>query len=259
MQAASTGGTLVVTTSVEEGKPMLKENLLQFMKIPLTVLPLAEKAASTPEEPRPGDTKEGLKNLMTMSLTAVPDSSKVLKKEKEEEVFLPRISSDTKKEYPILTTLPLDSTKRDDQTPQKENKPPLSPLLKSKVKRKKATKNNEKDKAEIFPPPPPPSIVVDVSEDNESPQPPPKKVTIFELLLQKKKLIKNMAPSFVFPSEEDISDQFSIIDLYSRRIFPSLFFFSTSIYWILFNYYITDDFPDDGIRPSDGLIVTPRL
>uniref|UniRef100_A0A6A7G5N9 Gamma-aminobutyric acid receptor subunit alpha-6 n=1 Tax=Hirondellea gigas TaxID=1518452 RepID=A0A6A7G5N9_9CRUS len=94
-------------------------------------------------------------------------------------------------------------------------------------------------------------------EGDEDPPPPPAKrhtVTIWQLLIRKRYLMRKMTPDFELPNEEDLLDRFNIIDIYARRIFPTFFFAIFSIYWILFNYYISDEFPHEPRIPSDGLV-----
>lgn len=95
-------------------------------------------------------------------------------------------------------------------------------------------------------------------EDAEEPPPPPSPkteyITVWQLLVRKKYLMKHMRSDFELPIEEELIDRFAIIDFYARRIFPSLFFILFTIYWVLFNYYITDEFPSEGKEPSDGLV-----
>ena len=104
----------------------------------------------------------------------------------------------------------------------------------------------------------PEGAVIKVDGDDEPPPPPPKKpedITIWQLLLRKEYLMKSMTADFELPNEEDLLDRFSIIDLYSRRVFPSFFFLLFTIYWVLFNYYIADEFEKEETRVvSDGLV-----
>lgn len=104
-----------------------------------------------------------------------------------------------------------------------------------------------------------PSGTVIRMEDAAAPPPPPppikQTITVWQLLARKKYLMKRMTATSELPLEEDLLDRFSIIDLYSRRIFPTLFFILFSIYWILFNYYITDEFPSEKTEEiTDGLV-----
>lgn len=104
----------------------------------------------------------------------------------------------------------------------------------------------------------PEGTVVKMETGGDQPPPPPPAqkhtVTVWQLLIKKKYLMKHMTPTFELPGEEDLLDRFSVIDLYSRRIFPSFFFILFTIYWVLFNYYITDEFPHEPRIPSDGLV-----
>lgn len=103
----------------------------------------------------------------------------------------------------------------------------------------------------------PEGVIVKVEGAGDQPPPPPAQkhtVTVWQLLIKKKYLMKHMTPTSELPGEEDLLDRFSIIDLYSRRIFPSFFFILFTIYWVLFNYYITDEFPHEPRIPSDGLV-----
>ena len=99
--------------------------------------------------------------------------------------------------------------------------------------------------------------IIKVEGEEPPPPPPPAKkhiITIWQLLARKKYLMKHMTADFELPNEEDLLDRFSVIDLYARRIFPSFFFILFTIYWVLFNYYITDEFPHKPRIPSDGLV-----
>ncbi|XP_047737312.1 uncharacterized protein LOC108673826 isoform X2 [Hyalella azteca] len=101
----------------------------------------------------------------------------------------------------------------------------------------------------------PVGTVIKIESDPPPPPPPVKQtITVWQLLVRKKMLMKNMTPACELPCEEDLLDRFSVIDLYSRRIFPTLFFILFSIYWILFNYYITDEFPGEKMEAPDGLV-----
>lgn len=261
---------MIVTTKIEEGKPVVKETLRQMLKMPLSAVPLADEEAiiDVPEEPPLGDTKEGYKSLMKVPLTVLPHSSDVLeelefKEEEEEEpptfgdsrrkVTLTRVTSS------IIDIMKAGITRQHHHPPESgttEDRYGASSSFRSKeFSDKGETKHRSGSKVEKEKVP---SIIVNVSEEEEEPEPPPppKHVTIWQLLMQKQKLMVNMTPAFIIPAEEEILDKFSIVDLYSRRIFPSLFFFFTSLYWILFNYYITDEFPNEKKAPTDGLIVT---
>ena len=102
------------------------------------------------------------------------------------------------------------------------------------------------------------SAVVRVDSDDEPPPPPPpppkRDVTVWQLLIKKRYLMKHMTSNFELPSEEDLLDRFQLIDIYSRRIFPTLFFVLFTIYWVLFNYYIEDKFETPEKEIVDGLI-----
>lgn len=85
-------------------------------------------------------------------------------------------------------------------------------------------------------------------EDTTALQPPKPPYTIWQMLMRRKKLISEMSLANNVPSEEDVLERFSIIDLYARRLFPSSFFILFTIYWVLFNYYITDEFPHEEVE-----------
>ncbi|XP_076042745.1 uncharacterized protein LOC143026366 isoform X2 [Oratosquilla oratoria] len=95
-------------------------------------------------------------------------------------------------------------------------------------------------------------IKVDLDTDEESPPPPP--YTVWQILTSKSRLMAEMSPRNTIPSEDDLLERFSIIDLYARRIFPATFFFLFTTYWILFNYYITDEFPTDHKENKHGFV-----
>ena len=89
-------------------------------------------------------------------------------------------------------------------------------------------------------------------EDTTALQPPVPPYSIWQILLRRKKLVSEMSLNNNIPTEEDILERFSIIDLYARRLFPSSFFILFTIYWVLFNYYITDEFPHEE-APTESL------
>ncbi|KAK3860186.1 hypothetical protein Pcinc_033749 [Petrolisthes cinctipes] len=88
-------------------------------------------------------------------------------------------------------------------------------------------------------------IKVDIQSEDEETPPMPPPFTVWQILTRKRKLMSEMTVSNTIPTEEDLLDRFSVIDLYARRLFPSSFFILFTIYWILFNYYITDEFPHE--------------
>jgi len=108
------------------------------------------------------------------------------------------------------------------------------------------------------PEPPPEKVIATSGGDGEDPDKPKVKkqiITIWQLLVRKKYLMRNIHPDMELPLEEDLLDRFSIIDYYSRRIFPTFFTIIFTIYWILFNYYISDRFPSEVYTsPPNGLI-----
>lgn len=219
---------MVVTTTVEERTPPMRDSYRQLLKVPLSVVPQAEEEAiiEVPEAPSPGETAKGLKNLLQVPLTVLPEGPDAMK------------SSETIRQESASA---LNEKLPDETTRIRQIAGNIRKWFKHSVDQEESVD----------------SVVVDVSDDEAaSASAPSRPVTIWQLLMQKQKLMLNMAPSFAIPTEEDILERFFVVDLYSRRIFPSLFFIFMSIYWILFNYYIGDEFPEEKQSPSDGLIVT---
>ena len=92
-------------------------------------------------------------------------------------------------------------------------------------------------------------------DDDEDKGPPKLEITPWRLIAMKKFLKANLKEDTELPSEEDLLDKFNMIDIYSRIIFPSFFWVLFTIYWVLFNYYIEDEFPGTKKPPSDGLVI----
>ncbi|XP_045584119.1 gamma-aminobutyric acid receptor subunit alpha-6 isoform X1 [Procambarus clarkii] len=260
--AAEKDATMLVTTTVrDEGGVDIGASLRDTLKVPLSVVPLSVQPIE--EEVQVVDTQSPLKEALKLPLAVVPVSLQAIKKE-EQEGLRARIITKS----PELRESDVDSggngsgidtsvvsgemdpilAKRDTHLSGSDSGSATSRGSIFKFKKESSEQKTQDSESDLT------VIKVDIQSEDESPSPPPP-FTVWQILTKKRKLMSEMSPGNTVPSEEDLLDRFSIIDLYARRFFPSTFFILFTIYWVLFNYYITDEFPEEDRLPSDGLVV----
>ncbi|XP_050700490.1 gamma-aminobutyric acid receptor subunit alpha-6-like isoform X3 [Eriocheir sinensis] len=278
IMAAEKDATMMVTTTVrEDGGVGIGASLKETLRVPLSVVPLSVRPIEEGEASEAGtpDRQATLKEALRLPLALVPETLGAMKKmemegaakkeEKEEVVRLRSAAvSPVRQEGeedsgsggvdtsvvsgeidPMLGSgrvsregvLPLSRSDSGSIT----SKGSLFKFKKDSKLKKDKSQDSESDLTVIK------VEIQSEDEDTTALQPPPPPYTIWQMLMRKKKLISEMSLANNIPSEEDVLDRFSIIDLYARRLFPSSFFILFTIYWVLFNYYITDEFPhEDG-------------
>nr|XP_045584120.1 gamma-aminobutyric acid receptor subunit alpha-6-like isoform X3 [Procambarus clarkii] len=262
IMAAEKDATMLVTTTVrDEGGVDIGASLRDTLKVPLSVVPLSVQPIE--EEVQVVDTQSPLKEALKLPLAVVPVSLQAIKKE-EQEGLRARIITKS----PELRESDVDSggngsgidtsvvsgemdpilAKRDTHLSGSDSGSATSRGSIFKFKKESSEQKTQDSESDLT------VIKVDIQSEDESPSPPPP-FTVWQILTKKRKLMSEMSPGNTVPSEEDLLDRFSIIDLYARRFFPSTFFILFTIYWVLFNYYITDEFPEEDRLPSDGLVV----
>ena len=211
------------------GRPAYKDSLYQLLKVALSFVPPAhDMALINPDEPDPGDMRGAYKDFLKFAMVVLPSTETLLDDPRPQ----PRTNGGEKR--------------------PPERRPPLlaqpsllSPPASSAGPSEPRYKDGKRSRA--------PSIAILVEEDSEPPEP-PKPVKIWQMILQRGKLISSMTPTVVLPPDEDVLYEFSRVDYYARRIFPTTFTIGITLYWYLYTYYITDEGPPRK-EPSDGLII----
>ncbi|XP_042217620.1 gamma-aminobutyric acid receptor subunit alpha-6-like isoform X2 [Homarus americanus] len=266
IMAAEKDATMLVTTTVrEDGGVDIGASLRDAMKVPLSVVPLSVQPIE--EEV---DTQSPLREALKLPLAIVPQSIHAVTPEREEREGLKarRVATPPEKREGEEDSGG-DGSGIDTSVVSGEIDPMLmkreghlsgsdsgsltsrGSIFKfkkdSKIKRDRS-QDSESDLT---------VIKVDIQSEDEQLSPPPPPFTVWQILTKKKKLMSEMTIRNTVPTEEDLLDRFSIIDLYARRFFPTTFFILFITYWVLFNYYITDEFPEeaDARVPSDGLVL----
>lgn len=280
--AAEKDATMLVTTTVKEDGVDIGSSLRETLKVPLTVVPLGVSAideeqedeggarqAGSPTSSRAGDgspldTKSPLKEALKLPLSVVPGSLEAVKEggEGEGDGLRARNVAAAKREgedpdsgaegdrsvVSAEAGRPGEGWVSASDSGSVSSKSSLFRLRKdASAAAKKERLDSESDLTVI-------KVDIQADEEEEAP-PPPRPYTVWQILTWKRKLMAEMSPANVIPSEEDVLDRFSVIDLYARRIFPTAFFILFTVYWVMFNYYITDEFPHETKEPSDGLVV----
>lgn len=263
---------MVVTTTVrEDGGVDIGTSLRDTLKVPLSVVPLSVPPIDE-EEPEV-DTRASLREALKLPLAVVPESLVAVEKAREREGLRSRgviTPPGLGREARGVTTPPglrreaeEDSGGEvsgiDTSVVSGEVDPVLAcgsdtgsitskaSILKKDSKLKRDRSQDSESDLTV--------IKVDIQSEDEQPPPPPPPFTVWQILTRKRRIMSEMSPANTVPTEEDLLDRFSIIDIYARRIFPTTFFILFTVYWILFNYYITDEFPDEDRVPTDGLVV----
>lgn len=266
----------VTTTVREDGGVDIGASLKETLRVPLSVVPLSVRPIEEGEASEAGtpDTQATLKEALKLPLTLAPETMGAMKKvespTRSEEVVRLRSGAAS----PVRQEGEEDSGSGGVDTSvvsgeidpmlggvraAREGAVPLSgsdsgsitskgSLFKYKKDSKLKRDKSQESESDLT------VIKVEIQSEDEDTtglQPPPPPYTIWQMLMRKKKLISEMSLANNIPTEEDVLDRFSIIDLYARRLFPSSFFILFTIYWVLFNYYITDEFPhEDGPKES---------
>lgn len=279
---------MLVTTTVKEDGVGIGSSLRETLKVPLTVVPLGVSAideeqegegkqadsptSSKAGEASPLDTKSPLKEALKLPLSVVPGSLEVVRQSAEGDGDGLRARGVSKREADdpdsgaegdrSVVSAEADTAAvaaaaggrlaegwvSASDSGSVSSKSSLFRLRKdAPAAAKKERLDSESDLTVI-------KVDIQADEEEEEP-PPPRPYTVWQILTWKRKLMAEMSPANVIPSEEDVLDRFSVIDLYARRIFPSAFFILFTVYWVMFNYYITDEFPHESKEPSDGLVV----
>ncbi|XP_037805179.1 gamma-aminobutyric acid receptor subunit alpha-1-like isoform X2 [Penaeus monodon] len=286
-RAAEKDATMMVTTTVKEDGVDIGSSLRETLKVPLTVVPLGvsaideeqedeggAKQAGSPTSSRAGDgspldTKSPLKEALKLPLSVVPGSLEAVREggEGDSDGLRARNVSAAKREGEdpdsgaegdrsvvsaeadaAPAVRPGEGWVSASDSCSVSSKSSLFRLRKdASAAAKKERLDSESDLTVI-------KVDIQADEEEEEP-PPPRPYTVWQILTWKRKLMAEMSPANVIPSEEDVLDRFSVIDLYARRIFPTAFFILFTVYWVMFNYYITDEFPHETKEPSDGLVV----
>ncbi|XP_042865393.1 gamma-aminobutyric acid receptor subunit alpha-6-like isoform X2 [Penaeus japonicus] len=287
-RAAEKDATMLVTTTVKEDGVGIGSSLRETLKVPLTVVPLGVSAideeqegegkqadsptSSKAGEASPLDTKSPLKEALKLPLSVVPGSLEVVRQSAEGDGDGLRARGVSKREADdpdsgaegdrSVVSAEADTAAvaaaaggrlaegwvSASDSGSVSSKSSLFRLRKdAPAAAKKERLDSESDLTVI-------KVDIQADEEEEEP-PPPRPYTVWQILTWKRKLMAEMSPANVIPSEEDVLDRFSVIDLYARRIFPSAFFILFTVYWVMFNYYITDEFPHESKEPSDGLVV----
>ncbi|XP_063865425.1 gamma-aminobutyric acid receptor subunit alpha-4-like isoform X2 [Scylla paramamosain] len=287
--AAEKDATMMVTTTVrEDGAMDIGASLRDTLRVPLSVVPLSVRPIEEDEAAEAGtpDTETTLKEALKLPLALVPETLTAMR-EREEELAAKKEEQATRKEEaskkeevvrlrsaaaspvrqegeedsgsggmdasvvsgeidPMLGSvragLPLSGSDSGSVT----SKGSLFKFKKDSKLRKDKSQDSESDLTVIK------VEIQSEDEDTAALPPPPPPYTIWQILMRKKKLISEMSLTNNIPTEEDILERFSIIDLYARRLFPTSFFILFTIYWVLFNYYITDEFPHEDV-PTESL------
>ncbi|XP_045104816.1 gamma-aminobutyric acid receptor subunit alpha-6-like isoform X2 [Portunus trituberculatus] len=288
--AAEKDATMMVTTTVrEDGAVDIGASLRDTLRVPLSVVPLSVRPIEEDEVAEAGtpDTETTLKEALKLPLALVPETLTAMK-EREEELAAKKEELSAKKEQeaskkeevvrlrsaaaspvrqegeedsgsggmdasvvsgeidPMLGSvragLPLSGSDSGSVT----SKGSLFKFKKDSKLKKDKSQDSESDLTVIK------VEIQSEDEDTTALPPPPPPYTIWQILMRKKKLISEMSLTNNIPTEEDILERFSIIDLYARRLFPTSFFILFTIYWVLFNYYITDEFPHEDV-PTESL------
>lgn len=267
---------MVTTTVKEDGGIDIGSSLRDTMKVPLSVVPLSVKPIEEEEEEI--DTQATLREALKIPLAAVVPESVYAAHEGE---ITRRSRPLDERHYEAdedgarlrsATTSPLKESAVDDEedsggdgsgidtsvvsgeidpmlsrrggeahlsgsdSGSVTSKGSLFKFKKDSKTKKESTKDSESDLT---------VIKVDIQSEDEETPPLPPPFTVWQILTRKRKLMSEMTVSNTIPTEEDLLDRFSVIDIYARRLFPSSFFILFTIYWILFNYYITDEFPHE--------------
>ncbi|KAK8733521.1 hypothetical protein OTU49_006340 [Cherax quadricarinatus] len=262
IMAAEKDATMLVTTMVrEDGGVDIGTSLRDTLKVPLSVVPLSVQPIDS--ETLVVDTQSPLKEALKLPLAVVPGSLEALQKREVQEGLRSRLatSSPEKEEESGGDGSGIDTSvvsgETDPAVVRREtrlsgsdsgsatSRGSIFKFAKDSKEKREKSQDSESDLT---------VIKVDIQSEDEPPTPPPP-FTVWQILTQKRKLMTEMSPSNIVPTEEDLLDRFSIIDLYARRFFPTTFFILFTIYWILFNYYITDEFPEETRVPTDGLVV----
>ncbi|XP_066952706.1 gamma-aminobutyric acid receptor subunit alpha-6-like isoform X3 [Macrobrachium rosenbergii] len=281
IMAAEKDATMQVTTTVkEDGGVDIGSSLRNTLKVGLSVVPMVEEALEEAEasgKDTPVDAQASLKEALKLPLSVVPESLEAVQDAGEREGLRERIVTPSRDKErgggggggsgvdsggEEVEDDGLDRTvvsgevdplqgKRDawiaaSDSGSMTSRGSLFKFNKKDKMKRERSQDSESDST---------VIKVDIQPDDEQPPPPPPPFTVWQMLTRKRKIMSEMTPSNTVLSEEDVLERFSIIDLYARRIFPTAFFILFTIYWVMFNYYITDEFPHESKVPSDGLIV----
>ena len=265
-----------VTTTVQEAGQGVEHSLRQTLKLPLSVvhLDLPEADATSTEEV---NATTGLKEVLKLPLVVVPESVPLSDTQEGAQKSDASVGAGSlaspeesyKLQVPCIGELevgvvPSVQEQQDvlqvGVVPSVQGEPDET---KGDVRQRQGSLSSTAAPVNIQGQVPPGDADEDAGKTNDTrvhvelpeDEPPPPPVTIFQLLCRKKYLIRTLTPFNPIPSEEDVLDRFSVIDLWARRLFPTTFFILFTIYWILFNYYITDEFPHEDKEPSDGLVV----
>ena len=237
-----------VTTTVNTDAGV-EGSLRQTLSVPLSMVPRGVPEDDTSSE---GATASGLKEALSTPLVAFPES--IIPKEEKQIVEVPSIGELEVGVVPSVQLPPEEIEKPiQKDTPSDSDRAQASGATTADAFDSKSTVTIDSGSGKVIDPIDPNETIVEVEMAEEETPPPP--VTIFQLLCRKRYLFETITPLNQVPSEEDILDRFSIIDLWARRLFPSTFFILFIVYWVLFNYYITDEFPHVEKEPSDGLVV----
>lgn len=275
---------MVTTTVREDGGVGIGASLKETLRVPLSVVPLSVRPIEEGEGSEAGtpDRQATLKEALRLPLALVPETIDAMKK-LEEEGAAKKEEKEVKEEVVRLRSAAASPVRQEGEEDSgsggvdtsvvsgevdpmlgsgrlsRESVLPLSrsdsgsitskgSFFKFKKDSKLKKDKSQESESDLT------VIKVEIQsedEDTTALPPPPPPYTIWQMLMRKKKLISEMSLANNIPSEEDVLDRFSIIDLYARRLFPTSFFILFTIYWVLFNYYITDEFPhEDGPVPS---------
>ncbi|CAL4124288.1 unnamed protein product, partial [Meganyctiphanes norvegica] len=240
--AAENDGKMLVTTTITEEDINVHGSLKDALKIPLTVVPLSIPTIDEGEDETvvsaQAEVDAGLREALRLQLSVVPESVDAV----QEEDKSPSSEEDKQKDGD-------EGAKDKDGTGGSAiTEVGTDPAAGSEDGALDQT-GGTSDLTVI-------SVDLEEEEDEESePPPPPPPFTVWQILTRKRHIMKHMTLANSVPTEDELLDSFSIIDVWARRLFPSSFFILFTTYWIMFNYYITDEFPNEGKQPADGLIV----